>query len=187
VSTAAKASTAELREGLTSGLLQFKHKYGGQVGKGVPWFSTRLWVCNLQLSPTLSIPGNPKTHNPARPTPNPRAPQVGMTFKLVLGGSDSQRLLVACMRRAEETRLMMAVDHKGRLAYANTGLATLLGFKLPALRAREFTTLLPPPYNVLHTKWLKVLGGRGWSWALLGSGCGRTRIGVQPLQQAALG
>jgi hypothetical protein len=96
------------------------------------------------------------------PSVEPSCPphQVGLTVKLVMGGSDSQRLLVAYMRRAEETRLMMTVNHKGRVAYANTGIATLLGFKLPALKARDFCTLLPPPYNVLHSKWLKVGPGR---------------------------
>jgi transcriptional regulator of aromatic amino acid metabolism len=88
-------------------------------------------------------------------------PQVGLTLRLVLGGSEGQRLLVARMTPTEEGRLMLAVDHKGRISYANTGLAALLGFKLAALRARDFAALLPTPYNVLHGKWLKVRTLRG--------------------------
>lgn len=81
-------------------------------------------------------------------------------MRLVLGGSESQRLLIAWLKRLEEPRMMAAVDHKGRLAYANSQLATMLGYKLPALRAKEFCALLPSPYNILHAKWLKVRRGR---------------------------
>jgi len=81
---------------------------------------------------------------------------VGVSLRLTLGGSESHRLLVGWMRRLEEPRVMLAVDHKGRLVYANTGLATMLGFKLASLMTRDFCSLLPSPYNVLHSKWLKV-------------------------------
>ena len=89
----------------------------------------------------------------ARPTP-----EVSVSLRIVLGGSSSQRLLVALIQRLEEGRLMMAIDHKGRLAYANTALASLLGYKLPALRAKDIFSLMPPPFNMMHIKWLKARG-----------------------------
>jgi hypothetical protein len=55
-------------------------------------------------------------------------------------GTDSQRLLVATMRRLTPPVMMMAVNHKGRVIYANTQLATLLGYKLKQLRC----ALCPP-------------------------------------------
>lgn len=65
---------------------------------------------------------------------------------------------------------MLVVDGKGRIVYANTPLATLLGYKLPLLRSKDLAALMPPPYDVLHGKWLKVRRrmGRTWGWK-----CGR--------------
>lgn len=49
-------------------------------------------------------------------------------------GTDTQKLLVATMRRLTPAVMMMAINHKGRIIYANTQLANLLGFKLKALK-----------------------------------------------------
>jgi hypothetical protein len=38
------------------------------------------------------------------------------------------------MRRLTPAVMMMAINHKGRIIYANTQLATMLGFKLKALK-----------------------------------------------------
>lgn len=84
--------------------------------------------------------------------------QVAVSLRFQLGGSESQRVLVVVMKRLEETRLMLAADHKGRLVYANTCVASMLGYKLAALKARDFSSLLPPPYSVMHTKFIKVTG-----------------------------
>ena len=95
---------------------------------------------------------------------------MGVSLRFALGGSESQRILVVVMKRLGETRLLLAADHKGRLVYANTGVAAMLGYKLAALRTREFCSLLPPPYSIMHAKFNKVgcwgpgqaLGARRW-------------------------
>jgi PAS domain S-box-containing protein len=53
---------------------------------------------------------------------------------LCAAGTDSQRLLVATMRRLTPAVMMMAINHKGRIIYANTQLANMLGYKLKALK-----------------------------------------------------
>jgi PAS domain-containing protein len=116
------------------------------AGVGVP-FTSQPHHCTRQ--PTVD----------ALPLPNC---QVGVALRFQLGGSDSQRVVVVVMRRLEEARLMLATDHKGRLVYANTGLAAMLGYKLAALRTREFSTLLPAPYCAMHTKFIKVKRVVSW-------------------------
>ena len=115
----------------------------------------------------LQVPGGCRLHTPTAAVPripakrrahHPTA-QVGVSVRFTMGGSEGHRLLVACMHRLDDMRMMAAVDHKGRLLYANSSLASLLGYKLNVLRAKELAALLPPPYNVLHSKWLKVCEG----------------------------
>lgn len=60
------------------------------------------------------------------------------------------------MTRLADNTAMASFDSKGRCLYANTPLATLLGYKLPVLRSKDISQLLPPPYGALHMKWLKV-------------------------------
>lgn len=86
--------------------------------------------------------------------------QVAATVRLTMGGSENHRMLVAVVKPREEARMMLAVDYKGRITFANTQLAALLGYKLPLLKTKELAALLAPPYDVLHSKWLKV-GRRG--------------------------
>ena len=73
-----------------------------------------------------------------------------------MGGSDSQRIILGIAHRLEETRMMLAADHKGNLVYANTPLANMLGFKLDELKVRDLASLLPPPYSLLHAQLIKV-------------------------------
>lgn len=54
---------------------------------------------------------------------------------------------------------MAAFDHKGRCLYANTPLASMLGYKLSVLRTKDISQLLPQPYGALHLKWIKVSVG----------------------------
>jgi PAS domain S-box-containing protein len=67
-------------------------------------------------------------------------------------------VLVAVMRKLADTVPMAAFDHKGRCVYANTPLASMLGYKLSVLRAKEISQLLPQPYGRLHMKWITVRG-----------------------------
>lgn len=74
----------------------------------------------------------------------------------LLAGTETQRILVANMRRLADTSAMAAFDAKGRCLYANTPLASMLGFKLKDMRTKDISQLLPQPYGALHMKWIKV-------------------------------
>jgi hypothetical protein len=76
----------------------------------------------------------------------------------VFAGTESQRVLVAVMRKLTDTTPMAAFDHKGRCVFANTPLASMLGYKLSVLRTKEISQLLPQPYGRLHMKWITVRG-----------------------------
>ena len=53
----------------------------------------------------------------------------------------------------------MVVNHKGRLCYATTALAQLLGYPLKTLCAMDMASLVPPPYAQLHAGFLKACWG----------------------------
>jgi hypothetical protein len=46
---------------------------------------------------------------------------------MAAAGTESQRLLVVTMQRLSDPGMLMAVDHKGRLLYANAGELALAG------------------------------------------------------------
>ncbi|WIA28374.1 hypothetical protein OEZ86_010920 [Tetradesmus obliquus] len=86
------------------------------------------------------------------------AQDVPVSIKFEMGGTESQRVLVAVMKKLSETVPMAAFDHKGRCVFANTPLASMLGFKLSVLRTKEISQLLPQPYGRLHMKWITEAG-----------------------------
>lgn len=51
---------------------------------------------------------------------------------------------------------MAAFDHKGHCVYANTPLASMLGYTLKVLRTKDITQLMAQPFGVMHLKYLKV-------------------------------
>jgi transcriptional regulator of aromatic amino acid metabolism len=81
---------------------------------------------------------------------------VPVALRFALGGSAGNRILVACMRRLQEPRAVVAIDHRGCIAFATAAVSSILGHRPAELRGREFRALLCPPYNALHTKWLRV-------------------------------
>jgi PAS domain S-box-containing protein len=60
------------------------------------------------------------------------------------------------MKPLQETHPMGAFDQKGQLVYANTPLASVLGYKLNQLKHKNIVHLMPQPYGVLHLNCLKV-------------------------------
>lgn len=74
----------------------------------------------------------------------------------VCTGTESQRILVMSMKQLAETEPMGAFDAKGRCIYANSPLASMLGYKLKMLKTKDITQLLPQPYGVMHLKYVKV-------------------------------
>lgn len=60
------------------------------------------------------------------------------------------------MKQLAETEPMGAFEAKGRCIYANSPLASMLGYKLKMLKTKDITQLLPQPYGVMHLKYVKV-------------------------------
>lgn len=61
-----------------------------------------------------------------------------------------------CMKQLAETELMGAFDQKGQCIYANSPMASLLGYKLSMLRSKDITQLLPQPHGMLHLSYFRV-------------------------------
>lgn len=74
----------------------------------------------------------------------------------VVSGTETQRILIVTMRRLAEATMMMVLDHKGHILYANSGLAKMLGHQLKILKTKDITAIMPQPYGLMHVKWLKV-------------------------------
>lgn len=86
---------------------------------------------------------------------------------MCITGTESQRILVMCMKQLGETLPMGAFDHKGHCIYANTPLASMLGYKLKVLKSKDISQLLPQPYGVMHLKYVKVRVTGTWGSTLL--------------------
>lgn len=72
-------------------------------------------------------------------------------------GTDSQRLFVVNMRKAEGgADHLMVVDGRGRVQYATSHLADLLGTTPKAMVKQEFCKFMAQPFQQLHTRWMKV-------------------------------
>ncbi len=51
---------------------------------------------------------------------------------------------------------MLVVDSHMRVKFAACGVAQLLGHSMAQMAAMRLDQLLPPPFNTMHAKWLKV-------------------------------
>ena len=50
----------------------------------------------------------------------------------------------------------MVVDQHLRMRFCSVGVSALLGFPIRKLATMKLDQLLPPPYNTMHAKWIKV-------------------------------
>jgi hypothetical protein len=84
------------------------------------------------------------THPHPHPTPRP-------------AGTDTQRILVLnCTRTDGQTGDILVVDTHMRIKFAAGGVAQMLGYPMRKLTSMRLDQLLPPPFNTMHAKWLKV-------------------------------
>ena len=51
---------------------------------------------------------------------------------------------------------MLVVDSHMKIRFASCGVSTLLGFSMRKLATMRLDQLLPPPFNTLHSKYLRV-------------------------------
>jgi PAS domain-containing protein len=78
------------------------------------------------------------------------------------GGSDEHVILVLVLRCLSDSLALMVTDAKGRITFANSQLAQLLGYNARTLTdGMNMSALLPPPYAHIHGSFMKVRGGGG--------------------------
>ncbi|GLI61938.1 hypothetical protein VaNZ11_004468 [Volvox africanus] len=81
---------------------------------------------------------------------------VPVDVTVALAGTDAQRILVlACNRTDGREGSLLVVDSHMRLCFASVGVSTLLGYPMRKLATMRLEQLLPPPYNTLHSKYLR--------------------------------
>lgn len=77
------------------------------------------------------------------------------------GGSDDHVILIIVLRCLTDSLSLMVTDAKGRISFANSQLAQLLGYNARTLTdGMNMAALLPPPYAQIHAGYMKV-GNRG--------------------------
>lgn len=72
------------------------------------------------------------------------------------GGSSPPRHAPLPAQCVVDAGALMVVDRRGRIPFATTQLASLLGFPLRSLINMELANLIPAPYGQLHAGFLKV-------------------------------
>jgi hypothetical protein len=73
------------------------------------------------------------------------------------GGSDEQKLLLIRLHCFTDSLAVMVTDAKGRIQFATTQLASMVGYSAKVLTdGMNIAGLLPPPYSQLHPGYMKV-------------------------------
>ncbi|GFR48517.1 hypothetical protein Agub_g10412 [Astrephomene gubernaculifera] len=81
---------------------------------------------------------------------------VACRLKITLGGTDSQRIFVVHVKRVRNDQSnMMVTDHKGRIMYMNTDLASALGYTPKQAVKMDISQFMSHPYSMLHYKYMK--------------------------------
>ncbi|KAG2482499.1 hypothetical protein HYH03_018574 [Edaphochlamys debaryana] len=79
-----------------------------------------------------------------------------------LAGTDGQRLLVLNMQRTDGLdNSMLVCDSHMRIRFASADMSLMLGYSMRKLATMRLDQLLPPPYNTLHGKWVKMVSESG--------------------------
>lgn len=78
-----------------------------------------------------------------------------------------QMLYMQCLTEAQK---MMVIDARGKLVYATSTLAAMLGTKVASLTKMTLPQLIPAPSAQLHAAWMKVRLATGLSLSLPAQG-----------------
>ncbi len=62
------------------------------------------------------------------------------------------------LQRTAEMPSMMVFDRHNHCAFANTGMASLLGYKVTAMKGMDIAKFMAQPFGYLHHRWIKVRG-----------------------------
>lgn len=80
----------------------------------------------------------------------------------VAAGTESQRILVLSMRRKQPGgEYLMVTDARGRISYATSHLAALVGHSPKAMKNMDVCRLIPQPMGLLHGGLFKVRADSG--------------------------
>eukprot|EP00775_Hariotina_reticulata_P003515 gene3515-3785_t len=83
-------------------------------------------------------------------------PPIDVEVTCEFGGSDQVKLLMISMRCLTDTLSMMVTDPRGRIVFATTQLAKMVGQNVKAMtEGMNMASLLPPPYSQLHPIFMK--------------------------------
>lgn len=92
-----------------------------------------------------------------------RVPHACLPLQVTVefGGSAEHTILVMVMRCISDSLALMVTDAKGRIGFATSNLATMLGYNVRSLSdgGMNLNALLPLPYSQLHAGYMKVRGG----------------------------
>lgn len=81
---------------------------------------------------------------------------VGISIEPI--GTEVHRLLVMCITYVTDTLALMVCDgERGKISYASSAVADMLGYPAKTLIRMDMTSLIQEPYDTLHAKWLKVM------------------------------
>ncbi|KXZ45821.1 hypothetical protein GPECTOR_50g615 [Gonium pectorale] len=84
------------------------------------------------------------------------ADPIPVEVTISLAGTDAQRILVLnCQRTDGLDGNLMVVDPNTRIRFCACGVAAILGYPMRKLCSMRIEQLLPPPFNSMHTKWLR--------------------------------
>jgi len=105
------------------------------------------------------------------------ADALDVDLTLDLGGTDTQRIFVINIRRRSTmSDALMVTDHKGRITFATTALATALGYSVKQMKKMDLNKLMPQPFSELHAAWLKARATEWGSRGEAGAVCGRGSV-----------
>ncbi|KAF5830858.1 hypothetical protein DUNSADRAFT_13938 [Dunaliella salina] len=83
-------------------------------------------------------------------------PPVPCSITVKLGGTQTERIFVWNVKRTDRNdEMTMVCDTHGTITFATWDVAALLGTNTRKLVGTKLDTLLPPPYNSMHAKWLQ--------------------------------
>ncbi|KAF5841393.1 hypothetical protein DUNSADRAFT_13056 [Dunaliella salina] len=86
---------------------------------------------------------------------------VEVDIQVGMGGSESQRMLCFDMRLTHSQGMLMVVDARGRLLYMNSEMRRMLGISDDTNVSKlDMTSLMPPPFSLLHGKWMREAGAK---------------------------
>eukprot|EP00775_Hariotina_reticulata_P001355 gene1355-1696_t len=117
------------------------------------------WIASCsELPPEQVVNG---THKLRTKIIHKYLPPIDAEVTCEFGGSDQVKLLIISMRCLTDTLAMMVTDSKGRIEFATTQLAKMVGYNVKAMtEGMNMAGLLPPPYSQLHPSYMKALNSQ---------------------------